>query len=144
METQQRVGTVGSWWTVSLPRHTDGRGSLSAVEADKALGFEIRRVYYLYDVPGDAVRGAHGHRRLEQLLVAVHGSFRITLDDGFSRDTVVLDDPARGLRVGPMVWRELTGFSPGAVALVLASRPYEDDDYYRDHDTFLREARRQP
>ncbi|MEG8041228.1 FdtA/QdtA family cupin domain-containing protein [Sphingomonas sp. LR60] len=122
---------------LDLPHLADSRGDLSFVEGGRHVPFDIRRVYYLYGMPQGAERGAHGHRALEQLIVPLAGSFEIELDDGRARRTVRLDHPARGLYVCPMIWRDLRGFSKGAVALVLASLVYDEADYFRDYDCFL-------
>jgi hypothetical protein len=135
------VGKVNPCRLIELEQHKDARGSLSVVEAHQVGGFPIQRVYFLHDVAPHASRGAHGHRSLEQIFIAVHGSFTITVDDGFQRGRYRLDDPGTGLYVGPMVWRDLSDFSPGAVSLVLASRPYDEADYFRDYDEFLCSAR---
>jgi hypothetical protein len=125
---------------VSLPRLTDGRGSLSFIEPGPVLPFEIRRVYYLYDVPVGQARGAHGHRKLEQLMVAVSGRVDVECDDGRSRRVFRLDSPSVGLYVCPMIWRNLTGFSEGTVCMVLASERYDEGDYFRNYDDFLAAA----
>lgn len=122
---------------IDLPRIDDARGALSFVEAGRHIPFDIRRVYYLYDVPTVAERGAHGHRALEQLFIPLGGSFEVELDDGRRRSTVTLDNPARALYVCPMIWRNLRVFSPGAVCLVLASLIYDEEDYFRDYQDFL-------
>ncbi|GAA1078525.1 sugar 3,4-ketoisomerase [Nocardiopsis composta] len=132
---------VGAARTIDLQTFTDPRGRLSVVEGGRHLPFEIRRVYYLYDVPENALRGAHGHRRLQQLIIAMHGRFTVHLDDGFRRLAVTLDHPGQGLYIAPMTWREIIGFSGGAVALVLASDHYDADDYFHDYEGFLLEAR---
>lgn len=122
-----------------LASHGDGRGNLVAVEAgDGLLPFEIRRVYYIYGVPEGQARGMHAHRRLRQLMIAVAGRVDVVLDDGCGRSEVTLDDPAVGLLIPPMTWREMTWFSPGAVCLVLASELYDESDYIRDYDDFRR------
>lgn len=122
---------------VDLPRIGDPRGDLSFVEGGRHIPFDIRRVYYLYNVPSDAERGAHGHRALEQLIIPLAGSFDVELDDGIERRNVRLDDPACALYVCPMMWRDLRNFSDGAVALVLASLVYDEADYFRDYQEFL-------
>jgi len=127
---------------IEMPRFTDERGSLSVVESHIHVPFDVRRVYYLYDIPAGQVRAAHGHRRLQQLMIAVSGSFEIELDDGFDRRRVRLDRPDRGLYIAPAMWRELDGFSGGAVCVVLASELYDEADYLRDYDQFLAFARR--
>nr|WP_306674001.1 FdtA/QdtA family cupin domain-containing protein [Tahibacter caeni] len=125
---------------IELPRITDPRGNLTFIEGGAHLPFSIERVYYLYDVPGGAERGGHAHRALQQLLVAVAGSFEVLLDDGRRRRRVRLDRPYRGLLIGPMIWRELDEFSSGSVCLVLASQCYDEADYYRDHAAFVAEV----
>lgn len=126
---------------VSLPRIGDYRGDLSFIEGNNHIPFPIERVYYLYDVPHSQYRGAHAHKRLQQLIVAVAGSFNVSLDDGYNTHTLTLNNPARGLLVHNLVWRELFNFSMHAVCLVLASRRYEESDYYRDYDEFLKAVR---
>ncbi|GAA3947139.1 FdtA/QdtA family cupin domain-containing protein [Actinomadura viridis] len=133
-----------AWRTVELREHRDRRGALSVVEAGIDVGFAIRRAYYFYDVPASMVRGAHGHRSLHQLLVAVHGRFDVLVDDGVRQDRFRLDRPARGLYIGPMVWRSLVDFSPGAVGLVLASTLYDESDYFHDYGAFLKAVRGRP
>lgn len=124
---------------VELDRHhSDRKGNLSVVENGKTLPFDVKRVYYLYDVPGGENRGSHAHRKLEQLIVAASGSFRVTLDDGNVKRSFVLNRPYQGLYVKPGMWRDLEDFSSGAVCLVLASEMYNPDDYIRDYDVFLR------
>lgn len=117
--------------------HSDRKGNLSVFENDKTLPFPVRRVYYLYDVPGGESRGAHAHKQLEQLIVAVSGSFRVTLDDGTLKRSFELKRPYEALYVKPGIWRDLDDFSSGSVCLVLASRPYETEDYIRDYQEFL-------
>lgn len=118
--------------------HSDRKGNLSVVENGKTLPFDVKRVYYLYDVPGGENRGSHAHRKLEQLIVAASGSFRVTLDDGNVKRSFVLNRPYQGLYVKPGMWRDLEDFSSGAVCLVLASEIYNPEDYIRDYDEFLR------
>ncbi len=135
------MGDVQTCRLIDLPRFSDGRGSLSFIEPP-LLPFEIQRVYYLYDLPAGAVRGAHGHRRLEQLIVAVTGSLDVELDDGRSRRVFHLSRPDQGLYVTPMMWRHLRNFSNGAVAMVLASLRFDEADYFRHYDDFLAEVHR--
>lgn len=117
--------------------HSNRKGNLSVVENSKTLPFDVKRVYYLYDVPGGESRGAHAHRDLEQFIVAASGSFRVTLDDGNCKRSFVLNRPYQGLYVKPGMWRDLDDFSSGAVCMVLASEVYQAEDYIRDYDEFL-------
>lgn len=112
-------------------------GSLSFFEAPGDLPFEIKRVYYTYDVPVGAKRGMHAHRNLSQILICPHGAIEVTLDDGNSRESVMLDDPSKGLALGSMIWREMVWCEPGSVLVVAASLPYDEADYIRDYDEFL-------
>ena len=118
--------------------HSDRKGNLTVVGNNKEVPFEVRRTYYLYDVPGGESRGAHAHRELSQLIIAASGSFSVTLDDGKVKRTFVLNRPYQGLYVVPGIWRTLDDFSSGAVCLVLASHPYDAGDYIRDYDEFIR------
>lgn len=122
---------------IHLPKITDPRGNLTFLEGNDHVPFSIKRVYYLYDVPGGSGRGAHAHKELHQLIVAVAGSFTITLDDGCSRQIFNLNHPYEGLYVCPMIWRNLDNFSSGAVCLVLASHVYDAKDYFRSYKRFL-------
>jgi dTDP-4-dehydrorhamnose 3,5-epimerase-like enzyme len=127
---------------IDLPRINDPRGNLTFIEGGRHVPFDVRRVYYLYDVPGGADRGGHAHKRLKQLLVAMSGSFDVTLDDGRERKHYHLNRSYFGLYIAPMVWRNLDNFSSGAVCLALASDPYDEADYFREYEAFLREVRR--
>lgn len=120
-----------------LPKIADARGNLTFLEGGRQVPFGIQRVYYLYDVPGGAERGGHAHREVEELVVAMSGSFDVVLDDGRRRRRVHLNRSYQGLYLCPMVWRELDNFSSGAVCLVLASRPYDEADYHRDYQRYL-------
>ena len=117
--------------------HSNRKGNLSVVENGKTLPFDVKRVYYIYDVPSGESRGAHAHRELEQLIIAASGSFTITLDDGNSKRTFFINRPYQGLYIKPGLWRDLGDFSSGAVALVLASEVYQKEDYIRDYEEFL-------
>ena len=121
---------------MDLPRVRDDRGSLTFIQPP-LLPFEIRRVYYLYDIPSAKTRGAHGHRQLRQLMIAVAGSLDVELDDGHRRRMFRLSRPNHGLYISPMIWRELTNFSPGTICVVLASELYDETDYFRDYNEFL-------
>jgi dTDP-4-dehydrorhamnose 3,5-epimerase-like enzyme len=122
---------------IELPRIHDPRGNLTFVEGSHHVPFDIKRVYYLYDVPGGAERGGHAHKQLEQLIVAMSGSFDVVLDDGYEKRRVHLNRSYNGLYVPRMIWRELDNFSSGSVCMVLASNYYDPTDYYRDHVDFL-------
>ncbi|MGC4807691.1 sugar 3,4-ketoisomerase [Micromonospora sp. DT233] len=137
--TGTAVGRVKPCRLIDIEQHADDRGKLSVVEEGAALGFPIRRVYYLHGMRGGTDRGGHAHRALEQLMIAAHGSFTVRVDDGFQQTEYHLDDPGVGLYVGPLVWRDLVDFSPQGVCLVLASEQYDESDYYRDYDEFLRD-----
>lgn len=131
-------GEEASCYMVDLPVIHDRRGDLTFVEGRNHVPFDIARVYYLYNVPVDSERGGHAHKQLQQVIFALSGSFRIKLDDGFTQTEVTLRDPRQGLYVSKMVWREIDQFSQGAVSMVLASHPYDEGDYFRDYDDFLR------
>ena len=122
---------------VDLPKITDPRGNLTFIEGNRHVPFDIRRVYYLYDVPGGAERGGHAHKDLHQLIVAMSGSFDVVLDDGKSKQRIHLNRSYNGLYVCPMIWRELDNFSSGSVCMVLASNQYDESDYYRDYNEFI-------
>lgn len=122
---------------INFPIITDARGNLTFIEGGKNLPFEIKRVYYLYDVPGGAERGGHAHKELQQLIISMAGSFDVLLDDGKQRKMVSLNRSYQGLYVCPMIWRELSNFSSGSVCVVLASQYYSEADYFRDYDAFL-------
>lgn len=118
--------------------HSDRKGNLSVVQNGTDVPFDVKRVYYLYDVPGGESRGSHAHKQLSQLIIAASGSFRVTLDDGVTRKSFVLNRPYQGLCVRPGIWRDLDDFSSGAVCMVLASEVYQEDDYIRDYEEFLK------
>lgn len=128
-------------YIVEFPKWGDARGSLTALESERSIPFPIRRVYYLYDIPGGASRGGHAHRRLEQILIAVVGSFDVICDDGFVQRRFQLNRADRGLYLPVMIWRELTNFSSGGVCLVLASDYYDEEDYIRSYAEFSLRAR---
>ena len=126
---------------IDLPQIADPRGNLTFIEAQRNIPFEIKRVYYLYDVPGGATRAGHGHKTLQQLIIAMSGSFDVFLDDGFSKKRYHLNRSYFGLYVAPMMWREIDNFSSGSVCMVLASAHYEEADYYRYYADFLSAAK---
>ncbi|MCG3209396.1 MAG: TDP-4-oxo-6-deoxy-alpha-D-glucose-3,4-oxoisomerase [Anaerolineae bacterium] len=117
---------------------TSTQGSLTPIYSGEHIPFDIARVYYLYDVPGGAVRGGHAHKELQQLIVAAMGAFSVVLDDGYTKKTFVLNRAYLGLYVPQFIWRELVDFSSGGICLVLASHPYNENDYIRDYEQFLR------
>jgi len=122
---------------IDLPRIQDPRGNLTFIESGRHIPFEIRRVYYVYDVPGGAERGGHAHKELHEFIVAMSGSFDVILDDGREKKRFHLNRSYFGLYICPMIWRELDNFSSGSVCMVLASNFYDEADYYRDYDQFL-------
>lgn len=126
---------------IELPKISDPRGNLTFVEGGGHIPFDIQRVYYLYDVPGGAERGGHAHKRLEQLIVAMSGSFDVMLDDGYEKRRFQLNRSYHGLYVCPMIWRELDNFSSGSVCMVLASNRYDEDDYFRDYGAYTKARR---
>ncbi len=123
---------------ISIPKIIDeeGRGKLSVIEKS-IVPFEIKRVYYLYDVPSDAFRGGHAHKNLIQFMIALSGSFEVKIDDGSNNKKVMLNKPNQGLLIPTGIWREMDNFSAGSVCLVLASEFFDESDYFRDYNTFL-------
>lgn len=122
---------------IELPKITDFRGNLTFIEGGRHVPFDIRRVYYLYDVPEGATRAGHGHRALEQVMISMSGSFDVRLDDGLKKKTFHLNRSYHGLYIPSMVWRDVDNFSSGAVCMVLASEVYKEDDYFREYGKFL-------
>lgn len=122
---------------IELDKHHHEKGNITVVENNVTIPFDVKRTYYLYDVPGGESRGGHAHRELKQLIVAASGSFTVTLDDGKVKRTFLLNRPYQGLLIVPGIWRTLDDFSSGAVCLVLASHGYEEEDYIRDYNEFL-------
>jgi dTDP-4-dehydrorhamnose 3,5-epimerase-like enzyme len=125
---------------IELPKIIDSRGNLTFIENSRHIPFDIRRVYYLYDVPGGSDRGAHAHKTLHQFIVAMSGSFDVALDDGRQKQRFHLNRSYYGLYVCPMMWRYLDNFSSGSVCMVLASELYSEEDYFRDYDSFFAAA----
>jgi len=121
---------------IELPRITDVRGNLTFIEGNEHVPFEIKRVYYLYDVPGGEKRGGHAHNFLQQFIIAASGSFDVILDDGVNSERYHLNRSYYGLYVPKMIWRELDNFSSGSVCVVLASEHFEEDEYIRDYNEF--------
>ena len=125
---------------IDIPIVHDQRGNLSVVEGGDLVPFDIKRLYYLYDVPGGATRGGHAHKTLRQLLIAASGSFDVVLDNGKTRQKFSLNRSYKGLYIPTMIWREIENFSSGAVCMVLASEHYDESDYIYDYNEFLKEA----
>lgn len=124
---------------IELDRHhSDRQGDLSVIENNLHVPFDVKRVYYLYDIPGGESRGGHAHKRLYQLLVAASGSFTVVLDDGLQKQKFILNRSYQGLLIVPGIWRELVDFSSGAVCLVLASEKYDEADYIREYEDFVK------
>ena len=131
--------TINKCKTIELPIISDPRGDLSFVEFGSHINFRIERVYYLYNIPKAAERGGHAHKALHQLIIPLAGSFDVLLDDGVSKKTFSMNSPNIGLYVCPMIWRELSNFSVGSVCMVLASNLYDENDYYRNYNEFMRD-----
>ena len=121
---------------IDLPKIKDPRGNLTFIESFNQINFDIKRVYYMYDIPTGSERGGHAHKKLEQLIIALSGSFEIVLKDNKNLISYNLNSPSRALYICPMIWRELKNFSAGATCLVLASNLYAEDDYYRDFEIY--------
>ena len=129
--------TVYDCTMVDLPQVHSESGNITAVENNKNIPFEVKRIYYLYDIPGGEDRGAHGHKELQQFIIAASGSFDVTIDDGLNKRTFSLNHPNRALHLVPGMWRELSNFSAGAICLVLASDKYDEGDYIREYSEFI-------
>ena len=134
--------TLDECRVITLPMVHRAEGNITPVEGGRDIPFDIARVYYLYDVPGGAERGGHAHKQLEQIIVSVMGAFDVVVDDGERRETFRLNRAFYGLYVPRLMWRELVAFSSGGICLVLASRPYEEEDYIRNYDDFTEYKRR--
>ena len=126
---------------IDLPKIADLRGNLTVAEGSCLVPFDIKRAYWVYDVPGGESRGGHAHKRLKQFVIALSGSFDVTLDDGTEKQTYHLNHPYQGLLIDTGIWRTLDDFSSGAVCLVLASEHFEEEDYIYDYDEFLKYVR---
>jgi hypothetical protein len=128
---------------IDFPKIVNPSGNLTFIEGGRHIPFDVKRVYYLYDVPGGAERGGHTHKELQQLIIAMSGSFDVILDDGYQRKCFHMNRSYYGLYLCPMVWREINNFSSGAVCLALVSDLYDESDYIRDYETFINIARRE-
>ena len=133
-----QYSTVHDCKLIDLRKIHDVRGNLTPIESGEDIPFDIKRIYYLYDVPSGESRGAHAHKELQQLIIAANGSFTITLDDGKNKKSFTLNRPYQGLLIVPGIWRDLDDFSSGAVLLCLASEHYDAADYIRNYDEFLK------
>lgn len=133
--------TLSDCQLIELNKNSDPRGSLTFLEGKHHIPFDIRRVYYIYDVPAGSQRAGHAHKNLFQLMIAIAGSFDVTLDDGFEKHTVTLNRPYKGLLITPMIWRVIDNFSSGAICLALASDLYDQSSYYHSYDHFLQSVR---
>lgn len=129
--------TVYDCTMIELCKNHREKGNLTVVQNKKEIPFDVKRCYYLYDIPGGEERGGHSHRQLRQFIIAASGSFDVRLDDGLVKRTFTLNRPYQGLLVVPGIWRDLDNFSSGSVCLVLASEIYQKDDYIRDYNEFL-------
>lgn len=125
---------------IEIPKVHDKRGSLAVIEKD-VLPFEIKRVYYLFDVPSDSFRGGHAHKEQESVIIALSGSFEVVIDNGKMRKKIMLNKPTQGLYIPTNIWREIDNFSSGAVCLVLASTNYNEAEYIRDYDQFKNQVK---
>ena len=128
------MGKLVKW--VEFPPLGDDRGSLVAVESNQTIPFDIKRVYYLFNTVEEVIRGMHAHLNLKQVMLCVTGSCKILLDDGFTRESITLDSPIKGLLLESLIWREMSEFSPDCVLLVIASEHYDESDYLRDYNKF--------
>jgi hypothetical protein len=131
-----RPSTIYDCSILALPKIHNRAGNITPINCGIDLPFDIKRIYYLYDIPGGGTRGGHAHKNLQQLIVAASGSFDVIIDDGINRKVVNLNRPYFGLHLIPGIWRELVNFSSGAVCLVLASDKYDESDYIRDYGDF--------
>ena len=123
---------------VELPKIHNESGNITVLENNNDIPFDIKRIYYLYDVPMGSERGGHGHYELQQYIVAASGSFTFVLDDGVNKSDFFLNDPSKALYIRPGIWREIKEFSSGSICLVLASHEYNEDDYIRNYDEYLK------
>ena len=129
--------TIDDCKIIELDKHHKIKGNITVIENNKTVPFDVKRIYYLYDVPCGEARGGHAHRNLYQLIVAASGSFNVVLNDGKNTKTITLNRPYQGLFIVPGIWRELDNFSSGSVCLVLASEKYDENDYIRDYNEFI-------
>lgn len=133
--------TIDDCRIIELGKHHGATGNITVVENNKVIDFDIKRIFYIYDIPGGATRGMHAHKTLHELIIAATGSFEVRVFDGEREKTILLNHPSKALLLPNGIWEELRNFSSGATALVLASSPYQPDDYYRDMNEFLEQKR---
>jgi hypothetical protein len=134
--------TVFDTSVIELPKISSRAGNITAIENNIEVPFEVKRIFYLYDIPGGENRGAHAHKECHQFLIAVSGSFEVQLDDGKVKKTVMLNQPYKGLHIPPGIWASEVNFSSGAICLVLASHTYEEEDYIRDYKEYLKNIKK--
>lgn len=132
---------IGKCCLLQFPTIADDRGAISIVEQLKNIPFDIKRLFYSYNITPKEKRGDHAHKQLHQVVIAMSGSFDLIIDDGINKETIHLNNPGVGLHIPPMVWTIVNNFSDGAVCFVVASDVYDESDYYRDYDEFLTAAR---
>ena len=129
--------TIYDCMLLTLPKNHQLNGNLTSITNSQEVPFDIKRIYYLYDVPGGNSRGGHAHKDLYQIMIALSGSFSVTLDDGTLKRSFLLNQPYQGLLIPPGLWRDLDNFSSGSICMVLASELYDEEDYFRDYNQFL-------
>ncbi len=134
--TTSTNGRINLCKIINFPKISDYRGNLTFIEENTHVPFKIKRIYYIYDIPGGATRGGHAHIELKQVIIALSGSFEVVVDDGYTRKSFFLNRPHYGLYIPPGIWRELINFSSNSVVLVLASTLYDENDYIRDYEEF--------
>ncbi len=140
MDTEKVMTSLRDCKNMDLPKITDPRGNLTFIESSRHIPFDIRRIFYLYDVPGGAWRAGHALKTCHQFIIAASGSFDVILDDGRQRERYHLNRSYYGLYIPPLIWREIDNFSSGSVCLVLASEYYDEADYYREYGDFQKQA----
>jgi hypothetical protein len=142
MDNKFQIGSIYNCNVFELPKITNRSGNITPLNNKAEIPFDVGRVYYLYDVPGGETRGGHAHYQLHQLIIAASGSFDVVIEDGENKKTITLNRPNYGLLITPGIWRELNNFSSGSICLVMASLKYDEADYIRDYDLFLKEKRK--
>lgn len=133
-----RKNTISDCIMIGLPKVNNRSGNITVIENNTEIPFEVKRIFYIYDIPGGESRGAHAHKECHQFLVSASGSFEVHLDDGINKKTVMLNQPYTGLNVPPGIWASEINFSSGAICLVMTSHKFNEDDYIRDYQDFLK------